>query len=343
MSTSALCSTCASSLLPSSLRPSASHPLAPPQVYTTPCCSRPICATCLARNPRLRGYNPCLGCLGGVGAVMVQKKEEEDVWVLGGAESDEDDDEQEVDDYGEDKPGARNGTASGTGSSVHEGKGSGTEQPNAPAATSPAPSPEPQLHVPRRHLLKPSDTLLGLSLAYKVDGYALCRLNNLPPSTLRTTPHLLHTRTYLLLPPTAAPQPFRPPSPETPERKRERAIKRFQIVTKEVDADVARAYVGLEEDDVRSLSSLGEREGGGKTKAKAEALSPGERDGREARAVERYLDDEEWVREASVHGPPRVRGAPWFEERRGESSSSGTGAGAGWLTWLRGGVEAKVG
>ncbi|KZT57657.1 hypothetical protein CALCODRAFT_272466 [Calocera cornea HHB12733] len=331
---SALCSTCASSLLPSSRRPSP-HP----QAYTTPCCARPICTTCLARNPRLRGYNPCLACLGGVGAVSGDTAAEEDVWVLGGEEDseDDDDDEEEADgeEGAEDKAGTRCGEAQ-RGSVEQEGKGKGGEQGDAAAEPSPppapSPEPEPRMHVPYRHVLKPTDTLLGLSMKYKVDGHALCRLNNLPPSTLRTTPHLLHTRTHLLLPPTAAPQPFRAPSPDdSPERKRERAIKRFQLVTKEVDADVARAYVALEEDDVRSLASFGEREGG--AKAKAPAVGLGERDGKEARAVERYLDDEEWVREAGAAGGG-LRGAPWFEERRGESSASasasaGAGAGAG--------------
>lgn len=31
-------------------------------VYLTPCCSSAICDRCLARNPRLREYNPCLRC-----------------------------------------------------------------------------------------------------------------------------------------------------------------------------------------------------------------------------------------------------------------------------------------
>jgi len=45
-----LCLTCSSSI------PTSSSP------YTTPCCVRPICIGCLARNPRLREYDPCLQC-----------------------------------------------------------------------------------------------------------------------------------------------------------------------------------------------------------------------------------------------------------------------------------------
>ena len=75
----------------------------------------------------------------------------------------------------------------------------------------------------------------------------LCRMNNLPPSTLRTTPHLLHTRAFLLLPPSA-----RPPPPPTLEQREldaqhalERAETRFQALTKETDRAVARVYVAL--------------------------------------------------------------------------------------------------
>ena len=41
----------------------------------TRCCGRPICdcPSCLTSNPRLARYNPCLACLGGVGAVGTRK------------------------------------------------------------------------------------------------------------------------------------------------------------------------------------------------------------------------------------------------------------------------------
>lgn len=56
----ALCLTCASSIPPKSL--------AVGDVFLTRCCERPICSRCLSRNPRLRAYDPCLACLGGVSA-----------------------------------------------------------------------------------------------------------------------------------------------------------------------------------------------------------------------------------------------------------------------------------
>jgi hypothetical protein len=38
--------------------------------FCTPCCGRLICDRCLSKNARLRRYNPCLSCLGGVGLVQ---------------------------------------------------------------------------------------------------------------------------------------------------------------------------------------------------------------------------------------------------------------------------------
>ena len=40
--------------------------------FRTRCCAKPICAACLARNPRLRDYDPCLACLGGVRAAAAR-------------------------------------------------------------------------------------------------------------------------------------------------------------------------------------------------------------------------------------------------------------------------------
>ena len=75
----------------------------------------------------------------------------------------------------------------------------------------------------------------------------LCRLNNLPPSTLRMTPHLLHTRAFLILPPSVrAPPPLTPAEQALDEERKarlavERAETRFQAMTKETDRDVAKA------------------------------------------------------------------------------------------------------
>ncbi|KAF9025496.1 hypothetical protein BDZ89DRAFT_902920, partial [Hymenopellis radicata] len=103
-----------------------------------------------------------------------------------------------------------------------------------------------------QYYLKRTDTLQGLALRFGVDGRELCKLNNLPFSTLSITPHLLHTRDCILLPLSAktASTDLNHPTPDE-QRRREarRAEKRLQVVTKEADWRVARAYVALADDD----------------------------------------------------------------------------------------------
>lgn len=136
----------------------------------------------------------------------------------------------------------------------------------------------------------------------------------LPFSTLSTTPHLLHTRRWLNLPPTA--QQVLPPDPKVLEaHNRERAEKRFQFVTKEIDWRVAKAYVALAEDEDDSA----------KTKESIEALSRPALEPRalEAKAVDRYLDDEEW--EVGQSGGPHLQGFPPFAaegEKNGKTTLS---------------------
>jgi len=68
-------------------------------------------------------------------------------------------------------------------------------------------------------------------------------MNRLPISTLSTTPHLLHTLPFLLLPPTARPSTStKPLLPPAEERKR-LLIRRFQIATRCTDYAVAKAYI----------------------------------------------------------------------------------------------------
>lgn len=154
--------------------------------------------------------------------------------------------------------------------------------------------------VPPLYYLERGDTLQGIALRLNVNGHELCRLNNLPMSTLTTTPHLLHTRTSIRLPPSARLQPRSTPAPVDPEAKaraaRERAEKRLQVVTKEEDWRVAKAYVALADDPEADIlfdvkcKELGTHVIG---------------TGLEARALDMYLDDEEWEK-----GQRRVGAAP---------------------------------
>ncbi|KAG6334224.1 hypothetical protein ID866_4868 [Astraeus odoratus] len=146
--------------------------------------------------------------------------------------------------------------------------------------------------APRVYHLRRGDTLQGIALRCGVNGYELCRLNNLPPSTLSTTPHLLHTRTTIKLPPSARPSFGRATPPVDPEadirRVRGRAEERLQILTKETDWRVAKAYVALADDPEEEVVHA----------MKCKEMRVGV-DGvtLDARAVSMYLDDEEWEEE----------------------------------------------
>jgi hypothetical protein len=131
----------------------------------------------------------------------------------------------------------------------------------------------------------------------------LCKLNDLPPSTLRTTPHLLHTRTFLVLPQSHSHSQHgmitNKVSPEEEaQQARARAQVAFQRVTKETDEGIAQAYVALAEDsdsepDVASLKIEGEKKpqlGTARTRTVEE------------RAMNRYLDDDEWERRERAEG-----------------------------------------
>lgn len=73
-------------------------------------------------------------------------------------------------------------------------------------------------------------------------------------------------------------------------RDRERAEKRLQTITKEVDWRVAKAYVALAEDEdeeVRTYHDL-------KQKEMKPNISGGQGSNLELMALDRYLEDEEW-------------------------------------------------
>lgn len=143
--------------------------------------------------------------------------------------------------------------------------------------------------IPSRYYINSRDTLQGIALRYGANGRELCRLNNLPPSTLSTTPHLLHTRTFITLPPSAKPLSVtRDADPDAGARRvREKAEKRLQMLTKEADWRVAKAYVALADDpDEEVIYGFKYKEIGS---ISASTL--------EARAADQYLEDQEWEEE----------------------------------------------
>jgi hypothetical protein len=161
----ALCLACSSSLPPKS-----SHP-----IFTTTCCSRPICPSCITANPRLAQYDPCLACLGGVavvgsGRVRTDTQQElkpttrnvnrdEETFVIGDDEFEDDDDVQPS---GLDTPAAPKSNA------------------NLPSPAESAPTPSP----PAKYYIKRGDTLQGISLRFGLDVSTFCApIHNAKPSS----------------------------------------------------------------------------------------------------------------------------------------------------------------
>ncbi|KAI0806287.1 hypothetical protein BC629DRAFT_1590683 [Irpex lacteus] len=326
-----LCLACSSSLPPS--RRLSKDPLR--GIFITTCCTRPICPSCLASNPRLARYNPCLQCLAGVNIVTARSAahkplnpgltsharvnvdggvHDEDVFALGDDEDDSDDDENHSEQH-EQRDGVPSTPPPPYDSAGDQQESDPPQITNEHSASgeednpSPSPSTSPQ---PSKYYIKPGDTLLGISLKYKIDGRLLCRLNNLPQSTLRTTPHLLHTRTVLTLPPSAqVPLEQTVPPSTDPEyesrRAKERAEKRFQTLTKEVDWRVAKTYVALASDPALAADDVAENWKSSeisdkKLKASGSLDDEDSNVNLEASAIDRYLDDEEWERREREQG-----------------------------------------
>lgn len=363
----ALCLACSSSLPPTRIKTKSKANLGAAtadDIYITHCCGRPICPSCIAKNPRLARYNPCLHCLGGVGVVNSRSVtvshntkgsdpvstnvdgavRDEDVFVLGDEDEDEDEEVAKSSRLDGDTipstppPAYQTQTTSALqpARDTHTANADLDVRPPELAHESETKSPDSSTSShPPRYYINPNDTLLGIALKLKIDvstytiqistcrstasdlldrfrdcqGHVLCRLNNLPLSTLRTTPHLLHTRTHLILPPTSSQssnmkattgEDTRDAEREA-ARARERAEKRMQTVTKEADWRIAKAYVAL-----ASLSSDHDETQTMKAKEGIQAVDEQSlptksvpREGvasgsLEAQAVNHYLDDEEW-------------------------------------------------
>jgi len=176
-----------------------------------------------------------------------------------------------------------------------------------------------------KYYLNRSDTLQGLSLRLGIDVspnsthlrfhlllpnpqmHEIRKLNNLPPNIIRN-PSLLHTRAFLILPPSAKPHPSPITSKKTNDKGREaelvrqRAVKRLQTLTKEVDWRIAQAYVALADDEHEQEARVskikefpGSLDAAQTSSFDSETAISGTR--LECLAVERYLDDIEWEAE----------------------------------------------
>lgn len=159
---STLCLACSSSL-----------PSKTSQIFTTGCCNRPICPGCLSSNPRLARYDPCLACLGGVGAINAGSSRsmpgqnfvnvdgavrDEDTFVLG------DDEEDESADEGI-RTSERRGSASSPSSCLPIVESPSTTQEPTEDTTGPTTDPSPS----SKYFIKPNDNLQGIALRFGVN------------------------------------------------------------------------------------------------------------------------------------------------------------------------------
>ncbi|KAH9926828.1 hypothetical protein B0H21DRAFT_826547 [Amylocystis lapponica] len=346
--TTSLCLACSSSLPPRKAR--APDITQSEQIFFTRCCSRPICPACrescthdvsAAEHQSRRRERPS-GKHRRLAARRRRVRTRDDDESEPGEDAGSAESEPEMQTPLTPPPYAPVGSAvsfdppaSLLENEAHDERHSGQE------------TPEPSGSAASKYYLKPDDTLVGIALKFAIDGRLLCRLNGLPPSTLRTTPHLLHTRTFLTLPPSArgATPAREEEDPRAVERRaRERAEKRFQTLTKEVDWRVARAYVAVadlhgvdDDEDGLSYAKLYERTS---EKPQDPELNKGGSKGElrglgsmEDRAVDRYLDDEEWEERERREG--RGVALPKFPYLQDPTHSDTTGGSSrrSWWQW----------
>lgn len=212
----------------------------------------------------------------------------------------------------------------------------------------PTDAPTRSIPVPYKYCIQPKDTLVGIALKFHVDGRHLCRLNSLPPSTLSTTPHLLHTRRVLALPPSARAEgnahvfPGDLPAGDAArdklrreKRAREVARSRFQTLTKEADWGVVQAYVALADGVEDELEYQAKAKEGAALRSPLADMN-GASSSLEVRAVSRYLDDEEWEAGEARDG----RGAcvpqfPFLAAQEGKSETAKRTVSGRWWTMRR--------
>lgn len=123
----------------------------------------------------------------------------------------------------------------------------------------------------RQYYLGKTDTLQSIAIRFCISSNELCLLNSLPRAVLSTSPHLLHTRSFILLPSHAvekqlATNPGLEQSLQGPPRKsanektiaaRRTAEAKFRATLAKragetpADERAAKAYVGLAEDEMR--------------------------------------------------------------------------------------------
>ncbi|RXK38864.1 hypothetical protein M231_03813 [Tremella mesenterica] len=267
-----LCQTCSSELSPTS-----NH-------YLTPCCSSPICTPCLIRHPRLKSYVPCLRCgptstnvsssisatrlnsrsisplpLNGTGEVMFEFQDDLPSYDLAVTTS-----SSKSLSHNQDPGQVGDRNNSGHLGKVQDAKDRqgrigkvGEEERSDCEDVNGFGKREEKEMVEVIHQLKRDDTVLSIARKYAADPHEILSLNSLPPSTLSTHPHLLRTRKQLIISRRLVPilsknhSKFRSSAElaEETKRQKDKEMKRFQLITKELDPAVGKAYLSLAEGD----------------------------------------------------------------------------------------------
>lgn len=308
---------------------------------------------------------------------------DEDVYVVGDDDEDMEEDDANLESERRDQGKLLSGEASSVNAdpvpSASSNKEHSHDAPSPKLTTAPEQGSAPSVRggssstTPAKYYIQTGDTLHSISLKYKLDVRAhrlfscyltdmqisskpqiICRLNHLPLSTLRSTPHLLHTRPFLTLPASAnilPPEDLAVEAERTALREREIARSRFQSVTKEVDWGITSAYVALSEPSNTMPDGDGctserlkeyDNEYGGEV-TKEDKKTRAENAKLEERAVDQYMDDIEWEeRERREGRGVSIPKFPLFEGNRGLPSGStrgGPGLGnekwtmPGWMRW----------
>jgi hypothetical protein len=133
-------------------------------------------------------------------------------------------------------------------------------------------------------------------------------LNKLPPTALSTNPRILQTRKTIIISqrklPTSQLNQITETTPEEDKRRaEERAVKRFQLVTKTVDPGVGKAYLSIQGDAPHPLES-----GSGEVLDKEGGVKKQGNLSKEDRAMEQWFEDDEWEGENSNRLPKKKEG-----------------------------------
>ncbi|WWC93128.1 uncharacterized protein L201_008095 [Kwoniella dendrophila CBS 6074] len=162
------------------------------------------------------------------------------------------------------------------------------------------------------HKIQRNDTILSISRKYATDPHELLSLNNLPHTAITTNPRIIQTRKSLIISKRKvlkskldSNQNKINPSinddddnkqdeiDELDEQKRkQKQIKRFQLLTKSNDLGIVNTYLSLSElDENKDIQGTGESLSSNQSKKKA--LIP-DKHNREQRALDQFFDDEQW-------------------------------------------------